>query len=306
MKKTHVFIRGVMASLLVVFATGCNMTQFAADSTVEVMKAGNPAVAEEKNPALAKMGLEGNLKLMEGLMYSTPDNATLFRLATEAFGSYAFGFLEPKLWTMDPTSGDTYVYRMHVKQLYERALKYAKRLVELTDADMHAALKSRPSLQKALAGDVDKETLEALYWVAQALGQLVAIDPEDLENLADVGMADDIMEKIAKAHPKYEDGAAAMFIGTNLSIKGKGLGADLKKAKASYDAAIATTGGNYLLPRFMMGRWYCEAINDRACFEKTLKAVIAANPNTHKQRRLTNILAQKWARHWLDRADELF
>ncbi len=296
----------IALSVFMVSATACSMTKFAADSTVDVMKAGNAAVAEETNPALAKMGLEGNLKLMEGLMYSTPDNATLYRLATEAFGSYAFGFLEPKLWSMDPNSGDTYAYRMHVKSLYERALKYAKRLVELTDSDMHRALGSHSALKSALAGEVPVETLEALYWVAQAQGQLVSVDPEDLENIADIGLADLIMGKIAKDNTSYEAGAAAVFIGTNLSIKGKGLAGDMNKAKAAFDQAIAVTDGKYLLPRFMKGRHYCEAVSDRTCFTKTLKEVVDADPNQLPERRLTNLLAQQWAQYWLGRVDELF
>ena len=305
-RRNSVALMTALIWTLAAATSGCSMTQFAADSTVEVMKAGNPAVAEESDPRLAKMGLEGNLKLMEGLMYATPDNAALYRLATEAFGSYGFGFLEPMLWTMAVDDPARESHRLHIKTVYERALRYGKRLVELTDEDMHAALSSQSQLAKALSGEVDRETLEALYWVAQALGQLVSIDPEDLENLADMGIADLIMAKIAKDHPSYEDGGAATFIGTNLSVKGKGLAGDMAPAKKSFEAAIAVSGGKYLLPLFLKGRWYCEAIDDRACFEKTLKAVIGADPNAWKQRRLTNLLAQRWARHWLARAAELF
>ena len=68
-------------------ASACSMTKMAANSTVDIMVAGAPALAEEPDPDLAEAAIKGNLGMMSGLMKVVPDNPSLYRLAAEAYSS---------------------------------------------------------------------------------------------------------------------------------------------------------------------------------------------------------------------------
>jgi hypothetical protein len=56
----------------------------------------------------------------------------------------------------------------------------------------------------------------------------------------------------------------------------------------------------------LKGLHYCQATADKKCFIDAMNEILAADPNALLRRRLTNVLVQDWARHWLAQADRLF
>ncbi len=289
-------------------AVGCSMTRMAASSTVDVMYQAAPSLAEERDPVLADAALLANLKLFEGLLRVEPDNERLLRLTTEAFSSYAYGFLEPRAWRYDdPDDPALQILRARIKDYYQRAVAYADRLVALRLPDVAPRLaKGGPALDRALADDFDADELDALFWAGHTRGLLINSDPDDLAAVAGLRTVQQLMARVGKSRPAHEDGMPSIFAGMSNAVLGAGLGGDMDASRSAFQTAIAATEGAYLLPRFLYGRYYCTATLDRACFEQALTEVVEADPDALPRRRLTNVLAQQWAAYWLTRADELF
>jgi len=279
----------------------------AANGTVDVMWAATPAVTHETDVTLAESGIVGNLKMMEGLSLVVPGNQKLFRMLAEGFSSYAFGFLEPRLWGLDSASAKAQALNVRIKTFHARALKYARVRAKLLVPEVLAAAdKGLAALKTALLGAFDDDEIDAIYWLGHTWSLLVAADTEDLENVANMSLAEALLKRAYKAKPKYEDGLLAGTFGAAQAQLGAGVGGDLKAAKKKFDEAIAVSEGKFLLPTFLYGRYYCVAILDKACFVKALQGILAADAKAWPKRTLTNVLVQKWARYWLTRASELF
>lgn len=295
----------VLSSLFI----GCNMAQMTANMTVDVMWEASASVPEENDVALADIGIASNLKLMEGLALVSPENPKLFRMLSEGFSSYSFGFLEPKAWAFgdDEDNPEFIALNTRIKELHTRATRYARVRLKLLVPDVESKLEgSMEPLNQALAEDFDDDELDAIFWMGHCWSLLVAADPEDLSNVAAMGTVTALLNRVYKDKPAYEDGGLAAYFATSHSVMGPGIAGDLAPAGAKFDEAIAVTDGKYLLPRFLKGLHFCRAMSDKKCFVKAMNDVIEADPNTLPRRRLTNILAQNWAKHWLGRADSLF
>ena len=279
----------------------------AANGTVDVMWEASPSITKETDVDLAEAGIVGNLKMMEGLALVVPKNKRLYRMLADGFSSYAFGFLEPRLWGVNPDSPHGMALAARIKMLHERAVTYARTWASLVVPKvLKASDKDLETLKTALKEDFDDEALEAIFWLGHTWSLLVAADTEDLENVGNLSMAEALLHRVYKSKPKYEDGGLAATFGTAQSQLGAGIGGDLKTAKAKFDEARKVTGGKYLLPDFLYGRYYCVAMLDKKCFTDAMNKVLKADPKAWPSRTLTNVLIQRWAKYWLTRTADLF
>jgi hypothetical protein len=287
---------------------GCNMALMTANMTVDVMWEASASVPEENDVALADVGIASNLKMMEGLARVSPENPKLFRMLSEGFSSYSFGFLEPKTWVLTDEDDPKYVaLSARIKEFHSRATRYARVRLTLLVPEVEARLEgSTSALEGSLKEDFDDDELDAIFWMGHCWSLLVAADPEDLSNVAAMGTITSLLNRVYKDKPSYEDGGLAAYFATSHSVMGPGIAGDLAPAGVKYDEAIKVTDGKYLLPLFLKGLHFCRASSDKACFVTSMKAVIAADPNELPRRRLTNVLAQNWAKHWLSQADSIF
>lgn len=302
------YVAAAVGVALLSLTAGCNFTKLAANQTVDVFNEASASVQQESDPVLAETAVFGNLKVFEGLLKVVPENELLLRMNAEAFSSYVVGFLQPKTWGYsDPFDPTLLQLKAREKDYLTRAKTYALRRVELMLEDVAAAIKKgKAPLKKALQEDFDEEELDALFWLAHCWGLLVQSDTDDLENMADLETAELIMARVIKSDPGIEDGQGLIFAGMSKVMLGAGLAGDLSGAEKRLKEAIEVTEGKFLAPQFFYGRYYCAAILDKDCFTKNLQAVVDADPDEWMQRRLTNVLAQSWARYWLTRTNDIF
>ncbi len=285
--------------------SGCN--KMIANSTVGVMKAGTPSIQGETDIDLAEVGVAANLKMMEGLLLITPNNEDLLRMLAEGFSSYAYAFIRPKGWKLDPYSEEAEALKARVVELRVRYIGDARRRLRLMDEVLDKLVDGDVGvLSKALAKEDNKKVLDAVFWVAQTLSMRVESDLEDLEAVASVPTAKALMARVREIMPGHEYGMPNIFFGATEAMTGPGLGGSLEKSKAAFEEAFAVADGKFLLAKFMYAKTYCVAAQKRDCFERALNAVIEADPNDLPERALANQLARRWARYWLAQANELF
>src|SRR6185369_15093564 len=77
--------------------SGCNMTNLAAGSTVQIISKAWPAIERYEDPDLADGGIPASIATMEGLLEIRPEDTELRAFLAQAYGSYAFGFMEDKM-----------------------------------------------------------------------------------------------------------------------------------------------------------------------------------------------------------------
>src|SRR5438093_301876 len=101
--------------IVVLTFTGC-IRHIAISSVGGIVDDGFDALTEEQDLEFAAQALPSNLKLLEVMLKSEPDNTRLLRVLAEGYNSYALGFVEDT----DPE---------RAKIFYQRATDYAMRLV---------------------------------------------------------------------------------------------------------------------------------------------------------------------------------
>jgi hypothetical protein len=293
---------------LAALTAGCSMTQMTADMTVDVMWEASASIPQEGDTELAELSIATNLKMMEGLALISPENPKLLRMLSEGFSSYAFAFLEPRAWKLvDSESYQARRLQGRIKRLHQRATRYARQRLKHLLPDVEARLEGPiDALTQALADDFDDDELDSLFWLGHCWSLWVAADPEDLENVASMGAIDVLLGRVYREKPAYEDGGLATYFGSAHAVLGVGIAGDLAPAKEKFEQAIQVTEGAYLLPRFLMGLHYCRAMTDKKCFVDAMSQVLEADPDRLPRRRLTNVLVQGWAHHWLTKADAIF
>jgi hypothetical protein len=90
------------------------------------------------------------------------------------------------------------------------------------------------------------------------------------------------------------------------SARGKAMGGEPEKAKASFQRALEITGGRFLLARTLMAYRIGLATNDRKFFHDQLKQVLETPPSVWPEQRLANEVAHRKARRYLSQEKELF
>src|SRR5689334_607427 len=148
-------IKAANAFLLALLFAGC-FQQIAVNSLGGIMENGFDVLNEEQDLGLAEQSIPSNLKLVETILRSDPDNEHYLLLATRGYASYALGFVEDQ----DP---------QRARLLYGRGKDYGLRILARRSA-LRGALHGGPEdFSRALAGLPDND-VPAVFWTATAWG----------------------------------------------------------------------------------------------------------------------------------------
>jgi hypothetical protein len=299
----------VIAISLASMNIGC--ARIIAGRAAWIMADAVPLMEREEDPVIAEATTLSNLSLLETMLNMSPRNQRLLMMVTKAYAGYGAAFVEPD-WSLrdDYFSDDYAAVQRRLIGLYRRSRDTGLRWIEVRRPEVAALLRAGrkdewiEALPAGLA-ELDERDLPALYWTAQAWGLLIRVDQENLMELANMTKVEMLMRRVSELDPDYALGSVHLFFAMMDTAMGKEFG-DLEAAKGHFEASIAATDGCFLTPRFFYARDYCRAIQDRACFESGLAEIAEEDPEIFPEQRLANTLASRWARQWLEKADEFF
>jgi hypothetical protein len=270
---------------------GCIQT-IALRSMGGILENGLASFNEESDLQLAHEALGSNLKLIEAMIKSDPENEQFLLFATQGYNSYALAFCE-----------DDSVERARV--FYLRAKDYGLRI-----------LNKNKKFKDAFNGDItqfrdavktfSKDDVPAIFWTAFSWGSYVNITRTDVSGLADLSKVNALIEFVAETDPSFYHGGAYLFLGTIEGSTPKSLGGNPDKSKEYFDKCLAINGGKFLMTQLYYARTYAVATQDQPLFESLLKQVEDASIDDVPEIRLANVIAKKKARKLLAQENELF
>lgn len=280
----------VLLVLSVMFA-GC--VQSIAVSTVGgIVDEGFAAFTEEDDLEFAKQALPGNLKLLEVMLKSDPENERLLRLASEGYSSYALAFLE------DESPG-------RARSFYLRGRDYGLRLLRENE-EIASALDGSPDDLRAALAKQERDLVPAAFWTAFGWGGYINITLTSPDAIADLPRAEALMEFVAERDSSYYFGGADLFLGAVYGSRPKMLGGDAERSRAHFERALAINGGKFLMTHVYYARSYAVQTQDEGLFEELLTAVEKAPLDVLPDYRLANAVAKEKAVRLLARKRELF
>jgi tetratricopeptide (TPR) repeat protein len=271
--------------------SGC-IQQIALHSMEGIMDNGMAAFNEESDLQLAHEALASNLKLIEAMIKSDPDNERFLIFAAQGYYAYAFAFCE-----------DDSVER--ARMFYLRSKDYGMRIL-LKNRKFREALNGDIAAFREAVKTFGKEDVPAVFWAAFSWGSYINITRTDVTGLADLSKVQSLIEFVAEKDPGFYYACSYLFLGVIEASTPKSLGGNPEKAKEYFEKCFAVNGGKFLLANLYYAKFYAVAMLDQELFDSQLKKIEEAPADILPEARLANAIAKYKARRLLAMENELF
>ena len=284
---------------------GCSIKTLAVNALGDALAEGASVYASDEDPELVREALPFNLKTIETLLQSSPQNRGLLLSACSTFTTYAAGFIaadaEIAEWRdFDYAAADT--LKVRARKMYVRARNYCLELVELEHPGITDRLRQDPDLAVEVFGVEDVETL---YWLGGSWGLAIGIGLDQPELSADIPAVRALMSRALTLDEDYDRGALHSAFITLESVP-EALGGSPVRAREHFDRAVELSGGLDASPYLSLATGVAVATQDRAEFDSLLRSALAIDPDADESIRLTNIVSQRRAELLLEHIDDLF
>lgn len=276
-----------------------------------ILSNGIDSFVSEPDAVLAEQALAANLKLIEGVVATYPEDRELLQMAAMARANYAFGFVQDDLEACriarpdDRSAHDRLLERVLVS--YALGRTYARRALE-QNHDFADAVAGRP-LERLSRADfsaaLDTLTTDdaaALFWLAFNWGGAVqaSLDPAAATQLPKLEM---MVQRVLVLDDSVFYGVGPhMMAGVFFAFRAPALGGQPDLASEHFDEARAR--GGILLPDVLKAQLVHAQTEQVDAFRALLKRVIDAAPRT--DRALLETVAKKKACRLLANLDAFF
>ncbi len=265
----------------------------------------------EEDVVVAEGAVIANMKLIEGVVTTYPDDRELLLMAAMARANYAFAFVQDDLEALRLAHPDQSAKAQGLLNRALNAYKASRAYAERALADNGGwsdvvAGRSLDSLEpetfkKALA-ELEKDDAEALFWLAFAWGGSMQanLDPAQATQLPKIEM---MIERVLQLDERvFYDVGGHLLAGVFMGFRAPALGGDPKKAIEHFNRAQEL--GGVLLPAVLKAQFVFAQTERPEDFKKTLNKVI--NSKTRADRALFEVLAKKKACRLLANFDQYF
>lgn len=285
-------MRPILAFLALAFmSAGCIQT-IAISTVGGIVDDGFSAITEEGDLDFAEKALPGNIKLLEVMLKSDPENNRLLTLVSEGYSSYALAYLEDSL-------------QGRARDFYSRGRDFGLRMLR-QDADIARALEGTPDdLKKALAGK-GRDLVPAAFWTAFGWGSFIMLSLDNMDAIGDLPRAEALMEFVAKHDSTYYYGGSHLFLGTLYGSRPRMLGGDPARSRMHFETALRLNGGKFLMTYVYYARSFAVQTQDEPLFSELLAKVDGASMDILPEFRLANAIAKQKARRLLSHQGDLF
>jgi hypothetical protein len=271
---------------------GCSIQTIALRTMSGILDNGMAAFNEESDFQLAHEALGSNLKLIEALIKSDPENEQFLVFAAEGYQGYGLAFCE------DDSLERARMFYLRGKYYGLRALKNNSKFAAVVDGnleDFQAALQT-----------FSKDDVPALFWTAFNWGSYINITRTDVEALGEISKVTALVQRAAELDSSYYHGGAYLFFATMKGSVPKVLGGQPEEAKVLFEKCLSINGGKFLMTQLYYAKTVAVALQDQPLFESLLKQIEDAPLDILPEARFANVVAKEKARKLLARENDLF
>lgn len=276
---------------LIFSLSGC-FQQIAVNSLGGLLNDGFAVLNEEPDLKIAETSIASNLKLLETILRSKPDDERYLLLACMGYSSYSLGFVEDE----DP---------QRASLLYRRGMDFGMQVLK-QNSEFARSLKKGPEEFQSALKTFDTDKIPAVFWTAIGWGSYISLNLTDPDAIADLPRVEAMMKYVAATDSSYYFGGAYFFLGTIYGSRPQLLGGDTVQSRRYFESSFALSGDHFLLPYVYFARTYAVQTQNRDLFESTLSFVDSVSINVSPQTRLVNAIAKKKAAILRSMVDELF
>lgn len=271
--------------------SGC--IQGIAVSTVGgIVDDGFSAITGESDLDFAEKALPGNIKLLEVMLKSDPENVRMLVLTSQGYSSYALAYLEDSL-------------QDRARDFYARGRDYGLRILRQDD-DVAKALDGTVDDLKAVLERKGKDLVPGAFWAAFGWGSFIQLSLDSPDAIGDLPRAEALMEFVTRHDSAYYYGGAHVFLGTLYGSRPKMLGGNIDLARRHFESALRINGGKFLMTYVYQAKSVAVQTLDEELFDSCLRKVQETSLDVLPEFRLANAIAKRKAQLLLSRRADLF
>lgn len=286
--------------------SGC-LKQLALGSVADALSGQGTTFSGDDDPELVADAIPFALKTMEALMPNLPEHDALRVSACSGFTQYAFAFvLQPA--KLSGSFAQEKIAAARAKALFLRARGYCLEALELRHAGFKKAVtddKTTFALGSPLVAALNKDDVEALYWLAASTALSITSVKEQVDMLGHLPVVDVLIKRSLELDPDWDKGTLQELVISWDGGRSETMGGSPERARAAFKRAVELSEGKKAGPYVSLAESVSIDQQNRKEFEELLGKALAVDVNAAPQYRLTNVLAQRRAQKLLAQIDDL-
>ena len=239
-----------LAALVALMSSGCSIRRMAVNKLGDALAGGGASFASDDDPDLVKDATPFSLKLMESLIAESPRHKGLRYASASGFTQYAYAFVQLESEAVENKDlAAATALRERARRLYFRARNHGLRGLEITHPGLEQRLRNNA---RAAVRDLGSLDVPLTYWTAVAWAAAISVSKDNPEAVADLPIAEALMDRALELDEKYADGAIHSFLITYEMSRQGASGDAAERARRHFDRAVElsgrATGGAVPLP----------------------------------------------------------
>ncbi len=286
--------------LLVGALAACSVKRTAVDVVGNAISGGGDTYASDDDPELVLEALPFALKTYESLLEVSPEHRRLLLASAKGFTVYAYLIQNKADRLAERDLGRARQMRARARKLYLRGRDYALRGLSVAHEDFAVELYEDRNAALARTG---VEDVGFLYWAGAAWAGALSAAKDDLDLIAELPIAGDLMARVIELDESYEEGAAHEFF---ISYEGSRPGGSNGRAREHYRRALEVSGGRRASTHLALAEAVAVSEQNLTEFRALLEAALAVDPDRVPRLRLSNTIARESAAWLKGRIPDLF
>lgn len=276
-------------AVILAVLTACSPKQMGINRMASALADASSVYDNDNDPEFVRLAAPSTLKMVEMLLSQSPKHASLLLTACSGFTQYSYAFLHVEGEVRAADAAASKDLKARAGKMYERARGYCLRGLEVRHPGLTAkALAADPvaALKPAVVDDVPW-----LYWTAAAWGAELSLAPNQFARVAELAVVRALLTRAKALNDSWDHGAIyeALIAFDGLPPL---LGGSPAAAKADFDKAMKLTDGKSVFAHVALAATVADPVEKKRLLEESLAIDVSTLPT----RRLTNTIAQRYAR----------
>ena len=289
--RSRVLVCGALA-----LAASCSPKQMALNRMASAMASATSAYETDNDLEFVRVAAPSTLKTIEMLLTQSPDHPDLLLTACSGFAQYAYAFLHVEAEVRSADAEAAKELRSRAGKMYQRARAYCMHGLEVRHPGVSAkALAADPGAALKPAKTMTTVDVPWLYWTAASWGAELSLAPNQFARLPELAIVRALLNRAKALDDTWEHGAIyeALIPFDGLPPL---LGGSAASARADYEKAMQLSNRKSVFAPVALAATITDPVEKR----KLLEQALAVDVSTLPSRRLTNLIAQRYARALLN------
>lgn len=269
--------------------TACSPKQMAFNRMASALASASSVYEADNDPEFVRLAAPSTLKTVEMLLSQSPDHPQLLLTACSGFTQYSYAFLhvEGELRAADRTAAND--LKTRAAKMYQRARGYCLRGLGIRHPELTLQAMTGAPAQVLKVATV--EDVPWLYWTAAAWGADLSLASNQLLRVGELAAVRALLNRAKDLDDRWEHGAIyeALIAFDGLPPL---LGGSAAAARADFERAMELSERKSAFACVAFAATVADPAGKRALLEQA----IAIDPATLTSRRLTNLIAQRYAK----------